>query len=179
MIDLDLLEGLKAGHGIPQYEAAARYIIATYAPKVMGYVMKNSGTKDDGKDHFNDVFIEVIKLMGEGKYEERGSFGGFFMTITQRRWLDKLRKIKRIKEGEMTDDISDDRETDNFILTDDLLPIWEKWEDRHKEYLKLFYGDGIAHKELGELYGISENTMKQRVNRCKDRFKEFVAQNME
>ena len=178
MNDLELFEGLKAGHGTPEYEAAAKYIITNYAPKVMGYVMQNSGTKDDGWDHFQDVFIEVIKVIDVDKYEERGRFGGFFMTIIQRRWLDKFKKESRIKKGEMTDDISDDTEADTFKWTDEVLPIWEKWADSPcKELLKLHYIDGLSHSELGEREGISENTMRQRVFRCREKFKEFAANN--
>jgi RNA polymerase sigma factor (sigma-70 family) len=194
MNNADLFRGLQAGYGTPQYEAAAKYIIAHFGPKVKGYVMKNSGKEEDGDDIFQIVFMIMLENIENGTYDATDNFGGLFMRITRNRWLDKLAHDAHIQqgymddftpdeEGEMRKDIpSNERNEDksvNGIPLNKLLAILEKWDEpRGKRLLRWFYIDGVNSRELAEEEGISDNTMRQQLRRYRREFRAFVADNI-
>src|SRR5258705_5881580 len=55
-----------------------------------------TGTRDDAEDVVHDVFVGLPEALG--RYEERGSFGGWLKRVTARVALMRLRSGKRRRE---------------------------------------------------------------------------------
>lgn len=84
----EIMQGLMSNN-----PAIYRYLDAVYRPKVTKYVRRNSGTHEDGEEVYQDVIYEIYLNIEQGKFKaNKGKFEAYFMTITRRRWIDKIRK---------------------------------------------------------------------------------------
>ena len=87
----EIVAGLLA-HDIEIY----RYIDATYRPKVVRHVRRNSGSREDGKDLYQQTLYRVYSHVELGKYDSaRGKIEQYFMMLARSAWLDELKKRKR------------------------------------------------------------------------------------
>jgi len=87
----EIVAGLLA-HDIEIY----RHVDATYRPKVIRHVRRNSGSREDGKDLYMHILYRVYAHIEHGKYDSaRGNIGAYFMMLVHSAWLDKLKQRKR------------------------------------------------------------------------------------
>jgi len=70
-----------------------RYLEREFCPKIIAYVRKNSGTREEGQELYQDTIYKMYVSVEQGKYNPKlGEFGAYFMTIAHRSWIDELRK---------------------------------------------------------------------------------------
>lgn len=84
MSDIELFEGLKQGN-----KRTIMTVYEVYYPKVISWIMKNNGGEADARDIFQET-LETILLKVD---KVHSSFEGMVMTISKRKWIDKLRKV--------------------------------------------------------------------------------------
>lgn len=73
-------------------------IIDTFEPRVIQYVIQNSGSKEDGEDVFMKALQIVFAKSQEGSLVLTSAFYTFLLGIVKYQWLNELRKRKRKKE---------------------------------------------------------------------------------
>jgi RNA polymerase sigma-70 factor (ECF subfamily) len=162
--------------GIKQQDASVyAYLYQTLGGKVKGYVLKNSGTREDAEDVLQQVFLELpTAILG---YKEEHKFLSWFFTIVGNTWAQVLRK-RKTRTFTSTDEL--------FYLEDNSAESIEhnivkerKYEILYKELktlpeecetlLRLFYIEDLGSKVLAERYKIEDNAMRVRIKRCRDK----------
>jgi len=148
-------------------------------PKVSRYICTHDGTDDDAKDIMQKALMQLAVRAQDPGFEITTSFDGYFMTICINLWR---RQAKNIKQGVTLKHEFDHANEDEEIA----LGVYEqrKWElfdeklkqlsDNCRELLKLFFNK-VSYKKISSLKGYAnENTVKQRIFKCKAKLKESV-----
>lgn len=196
MTENEILDGL-----IQNKRETYEYVYKTLGPPVLKYVLENSGNREDAKDLFQEVLLKAIRQIRNDKYEQRGKFEAWFISIARNNWIDHLRKTKPylLSDDEfllLQIDESDEDAILQLILHDNRLEclneIWksENWEesDCHK-LLDLYYHQDKSYVEIAEKVGHlkpDSNDPKEvkrattlvgvQISRCKERLYKLLSQ---
>ena len=156
----------------------------TLAPPILKHVLSNSGTRDDGKDVFQETFIKVLKNLKEGKYNDNNRFEAYFIRIARNTWIDHLRERKR--PGDLPPDPidPDDGDLTGLLLKDSQLEalsiVWETWNDTDcQRRLKAFHFEDKSTKEIADTEGVEQNTLLQQLRRCRQKLFKLVSKQLE
>jgi len=161
---------------------------AQLLPKVITYVCKNSGTRQDAEDLFRDVVFLIYKIFREGyefDTEDKGTFEGFFMTILKRRWIDHLRKQKRdvTVHAIDIDDVNESNTMEIFTVNYadiEIVKIVRRYRERLSEYeqelLRKRYEEGLKPSEIVDKYypNVKVGTIRTRLSRIRDKLRGWM-----
>lgn len=131
------------------------------------------------EDIMQEVFISFYRKSGQ--FEERASLKTYLSKITVNKCHDHLRSWKNkrslfsnslgglISSGKSPEELLE-QHTDRSNLTNKILELPVKY----REVILLFYYEEFTSKEISEMLGCSENTVKTRLRRAKDLLREKV-----
>lgn len=172
MTDQEIYEGLKNND-----RQTIIYIYKTFLPKILGWIIRNGGTREDGEDIFSKTLMGVLKSIQDNRYEQRGLFEPYFWKYVRWLWSTELRRRKRKP-------INDDETAIEYASIDSIVKIMieyeplyqalEKLGEPYRSWLQRFYLEGYSCKELAIEENIDENTMRQRIHRCLKKLKELL-----
>jgi len=116
---------------------------------------------EDAKDATQEEFVIVMKVMNEGKYEERKRFGGWMKRMAKY-YLTHVQRKKALKtvEVEVVGDVKDEpmegeRRSEEEIKK--LKKAMKGLPERDVQLIWLRYWKKLAWKEIGVLLKITEN----------------------
>lgn len=148
-------------------------------PKVRSYILKRDGNEDDAKDIMQKALIQLSVRAQDKNFHIASSFDGYFITICKNLWIREVKKSKlRVTNDSIIDLVSDDTEIAVSAFEQ------EKWElfqeklnvisENCKTLLQLFFNK-VSYKKIAELKNYaSENTVKQRIFKCKTKLKDII-----
>jgi RNA polymerase sigma factor (sigma-70 family) len=174
---LPLAEGIKTGDS-----NTILYVYKTLGPKIIGFVMNNSGTKEDGKELFQDAYLKAFQNLKADKYHEEGKFEQWFTQIARNLWLEELRQRRR-SAAQNLDDVQP--------IADESSEDWERLlrKNQHLEaldsalnrigdtcayLLRRFHGAGISSKELAEESGKTDDALRKQLFDCRKKLKKYL-----
>jgi len=172
--DQELFMGLKNGD-----MKIIKAIYQSMLPRVTAMILKNRGDHDDAQDIFQET-LEIILIKIE---KVDSSFAGLLMRIAKNRWIDKLRKRKKMEIVSLNDDSNQAAD----IQATDLNKEYDKFQLMEKTFSQLgelcqnlltlikagkSTGDIVAQLEFN-----SPNTMYRRKTACIQKWSELVKQN--
>lgn len=73
-----------------------------YYPPLERFVLKNSGTKEDAKDIFQDTMLVLIEKLYADEFDLTASLGTYIFAIGKNLWLKTIRNISYTKEITLT-----------------------------------------------------------------------------
>ncbi len=137
------------------------------------HILKNSGSKEDAKDVFQDSIIVLYKNLKKETFELNGKISSYLYSISRNIWLKKLRDTKIT-----TSAIEDHR--DSFIHDVNIIKEIEYSEDqkmigdmlkragdRCKNLFIAFYYEKLSMKKIASTQGYSsEQIVKNQKVRC-------------
>jgi len=127
------------------------------------------GAREDAEDVVHDVFVGLPEALG--RYEERGSFGGWLKRVTARVALMRLRSGKRRREVGL-DSAAERAEPPETAERDGLQAAVDTLPDHLRAVLVLKEIEGYAHAEIAELLGITEGASRVRLTRALKRLRD-------
>lgn len=146
-------------------------LFGIYGKRIFRYAARMINDVTKAEEVTNDVMIEVWK--SAGKFEQRSSVSTWIIGITRHRCLNAIRgkKIATVEldsapELEDTADSTEqtrDRETMNQVIRRQLT----KLSPEHRDVLELTFFQGCSYKEIAEIAGCPENTVKTRMFHAK------------
>ncbi|WP_267148372.1 RNA polymerase sigma factor [Xanthomarina sp. F1114] len=114
--------------------------------KIEAFILKNSGTKEQAKDIFQEAFIAVWKNVKTNKFQAQTnhSINGYLYTISKNKWMDYLRS-KHHKKTVVTSKLNHFEISDKNALDkdDDILK-----ENRLQGVMEAFKSLGLPCKNL-------------------------------
>jgi len=137
------------------------------------YILKNSGSKEDAKDIFQDSVIVLYKNLKNETFELNGKISSYLYSISRNIWLKKLRDSKIITST--LEDHGDSFVHDANILNEIVYSENQKMigkiltqaGERCKELLKAFYYEKLSMKKIASTQGYSnEQIAKNQKVRC-------------
>ena len=148
---------------------------------IISYVLKNSGTKEDGEDLAQETLIFFDRNIRLKKFNGNGSLKTYFNAIAKFQWYKKLRSKKPVDElqdfhyDESIDNLEDlyiDEERKKFI---DLL--LSEIGERCKKILRLWQLD-YSMEEIAQQVNINSAALaKKEAYRCRERVRKFLEKN--
>ncbi len=142
-----------------------------YKNAVYNYVFWRVYNEDDALDITQEVFIKVFK--GLLDFKGKSSLKTWIFSIAHNTVTNYLVR-KKIKEDDIESYFLTDRSYEKMQVKIKVLRAMEKLTFEHREILKLRYFDGFTYKEIADLLGISEGTVKSRINRAKSNLREIL-----
>ncbi len=80
-------------------ENLIKEIYQNFAPQVLKWVSRNSGSKADAKDIFQEGLISIYNKALDPKFILNCSLGALLFTICRNKWTDQLRKKSTRQKG--------------------------------------------------------------------------------
>lgn len=176
--DNEILRGVLAGD-----REAVQYLYKTFGPKIVGYVINNNGSKEDGEEVFQNTLLRVFQNIKAGTYNHEGKLSQYLFTVAINVWYEELRYRKRQAKTTDIPDVVDDSEEAHFqaILKDNRLNALhnalKNLGDMCRELLQKFHIEDHSSKELATEYAVADNVMRKRLFDCREKLrKQTLAQ---
>jgi len=147
-------------------------IFERYHRPLFGYFYNRCGNVEESEDMVQNVFYRVIKYRAQ--FRGDGEFKAWIFHIARNVSYDRFKK-KRIKKAEGLDNWQEQVEDESpdqiqqLMLQEDmdlLQMALQKLDAEKREVLVLSKLQGMKYKEIGDLLGVEENTVKVRVFRA-------------
>lgn len=169
----------------PQIEALVqgdpetyRFLYQELMPKVVAFVMSNSGTAEDGEEIFQDALFQLIARAKVSGVEIRSSFDGYVFTVCRNLWFRELKKSKKEVRNETVIALRSEEEDLEAIVQQQRWDLFEemlegisgKCAELLADYFKKMpYSEIVAKYEYA-----SENAAFQRVFKCKKKLTDLI-----
>jgi len=156
-----------------------RKIYQDIFPKIRSYILKREGNEDQAKDIMQKALMQLSTRAQDQNFSISSSFEAYFMTICKNLWIREVKKQKNmVTNTTVLNLVSEDIDIATSTFEQ------EKWElfqeklnlisENCKELLKLFFNK-VSYKKIATLKGYAnENTVKQRMFKCKTKLKEAI-----
>ena len=166
-----LLESLLTGN-----EAGILEIYRRLYPKVLRYIIKHEGIEDDAKDIMQKSLLQLVARAQQKELMITTSFEAYFFTVCKNAWRHEIKSRQlRVTKDATTDLIHEERD---IALAAYEQEKWELFQEKLQEIsencrkiLKLFFNK-TPYNKIAELLGYAtENTVRQRIFKCKSKLK--------
>ena len=151
---------------------AQEKLFKLFAPKMLGVCRRYLVSIDDARDAMQDGFVKVF--LSIHKYEGRSSFNTWITRVMMNTAIDMVKKINKVQFVRDDYFLNDDNSLleDDFVEPDglsqkQLLELIDKLPNGYKIVFNMYAIDGLAHKDIATILGISEGTSKSQLNRAR------------
>ncbi len=159
-----------------------KYLDANFRWKTINYVRKNSGTKEDGEELYNDVLCNIYLNIERGKYDpDKGTFQSYFMQIARNQWHHCLRKRKGIDNtvelNEVIENTHPDTpdDSDNYYTLVGLLKKHvETLKESEQELIRLFYYEQNSIDAVALQLGMTNDYTKVKLYRTREKLRKLA-----
>lgn len=164
-------EQMLAGECAAGKRLAQRQLYEQYVDYMMLTCLRYIPTQDDAKEAMLDGFVNAYKAIGKFEYRGAGSLKAWLKKIMVNSCLSKLRKGNEVYPD--ADELPYDREP--YIDTDavsrmsmkELMRLIHELPPGYRTVFNLYVFEGMAHREIAAVLGISENTSKSQLHKAK------------
>lgn len=137
-------------------------LYSLYAPKMLGVCMRYARTKEEAEEILQEGFMQVFSSLRTFRHE--GSFEGWirrimvFTCIKHYRGKGKMYPI--LPAESMDENACTDETATAEISTKELMKMVQQLPPAYRLVFNLYVFEGMKHREIAELLGISEGTSK-------------------
>lgn len=181
--DREIIEALKEGGG--KEDRCLHFLYKEYKGLIQHFIEKNSGTKEEAKDVFQDALIAVYENIKSGKFKGESKLSSYLYSIARFMWFNRLKR-KNI-EWKIMDLQSVDEVEESHIVA---LLEEEKWAAiqgffgelgaQCKRILIYSIYQGYNMKEISELMDYeNEQVARNKKYKCLKKLKTLIAQRPE
>jgi RNA polymerase sigma-70 factor (ECF subfamily) len=169
-------------------------LVRRYETPVYNFVIRHLRNPDTAEDVTQDVFLRLVQNAGEFKHEAR--FSTWLYTIARNLCVDCLRKLSHrrhpsldqpLREGDdqrtLLESIADghprasvERSATSGLVQNRIVEAVEKLPDEQREVFLLREMANLPFKEIAEITGVGENTVKSRMRYALDRLQEALSE---
>lgn len=156
-------------------DAAWERIVTMYAKRIYNLSYRYTGRREDAEDLTQEIMIRVYQNLNTFR-SDAGSFQNWVLRVGRNLIIDHYRQTRRFQPA------AGSEEMDGMHLEDDKLPnphqmvemdeaarfLWNglnSLSPELKEALVLRDLEGLAYREIADMLGIPEGTVKSRINR--------------
>lgn len=149
---------------------AVSVLIDRHRKRVFDYIYMMVKEREIAEDIFQDTFIKVIRVLGEGRYVDNGKFLSWVLRIAHNQVIDYFRQARqqnRITETDAGYDIlnsrkfSDDTVEERMVssqIEEDVRRLIDFLPEEQQEVVRMRYYMGLSFKEIADETNVSINT---------------------
>ncbi len=151
--------------------------IYKYFPKVLRFVCKYGGTKEEAKDVFQEALFIFYKKANTPDFTLTASIETYIFSICKYLWKDQLKKKNRFTNTFEEAFLQDETISEDFHLQEEATyqlaeKALQSLGDKCLKLLSLFYIKKKKMREIAELLGFtSESSAKTQKYKCLERAK--------
>ncbi|MDQ0115771.1 RNA polymerase sigma-70 factor (ECF subfamily) [Paenibacillus harenae] len=174
--DEQLIEEIQGGS-----QAAMEVLVRRYYKQIYAYMYRKTSSSHTAYDLTQDVFVKMVN--GIPAYSSKGSFSGWLFTISVNRCRDYYRSAAYRQASNSTayDEQHDSKQEESVAY------IFEKKETRQRlkqaigtlpdiqsEAILLKYYHDLKIREIADITGANESTVKARLKQGVDKLKKLL-----
>jgi len=150
--DLQIIAQLKSINKAER-QTSMLYFYNNLYDKINNYIQKNSGSKEEADDVFQESLIALDKLAKQDKLPEQINLDAYFFTICKNTWFKELKKKKRTTNLEIHHkNISEEHTEETKLLQRERNELLDqlilKLGDKCYQVLRYFYYEKRKMKEI-------------------------------
>lgn len=176
LVEPELIERARA-----KDEAAFNQVVLAYRKRILGTISRLIGHPEDVEDVGQEVFVRLYYSLDQLRAAE--VFEPWLYRLTVNAAYDYLRRSKRRSESRMAD-LSEQQVTMADSLAGGRRNSEEREKGRVRDFMDALFRhvseedrllltlkevEGLSLKELGQVYSVSENALKVRLFRARQR----------
>jgi len=170
--DEDLIEACKK-----QDRAAQRQLFEKYSSKMMAICIRYSDTRQDAEDLLQDGFIKVFSKIGS--FKRNSALSTWMTRVFINLAINRLNRDKRrFKETSLEDEYVNYDDSDVDLPEDvdgqAVLNTMKELPEKYEVVLSLYAIDGMNHREIANLLGITEGGSKSRLSRARNLLRDML-----
>ncbi len=154
---------------------AQQLLYERFSPTMFGVCKRYLKTREDAEDILLEGMFKAITNIRQ--YHGKGSFEGWIRRIIVNEALMFLRKKQLLKISLDTypfDAKSADVSIEEDLAAQDILNLLHQLPTGYRTVFNLYILDGLKHREIAELLGISINTSKSQLILAKKRMRALL-----
>lgn len=158
--------------------SAQNKMYSLFARKMLAVCFRYSKSREDAEDILSEGFVRVFDKLDT--YKGIGSLEGWIRRIMVHTAIEKFRK-KNLQFAEYdaerladTTRSHDNNDIHSAINAKDLLNLVQKLPPAYQMVFNLYAFEGLKHKEIAEMLGISEGTSKSNLSDARERLKKGI-----
>lgn len=166
-----------------QAELAAIYDL--YYPHILNYLYRKVGDVNTAQELTADTFFQMLKSLPRFKYTYPGCFTGWLYTIALNMFRQSLRTRKSglvsVAEEYFLNQPAPDSEISEFEREYDLQQDYQKisaalsqLSETDSEVVRLHYMEQLSYKQIAEILGMREVSLRSRVSRSLAKLREIL-----
>ncbi len=164
MTDVELVYGC-----IQKDPAAQECLYKTFSGRMLGLCSRYTDSTEEAEDIMQEGFIKIFGKIES--FRNQGSLEGWMKRIMINTALDAFRKNKNFRYSIDIETIEYTAETHQHVVESlgakDLLKLIKTLPKGFRTVFNLYAIEGYAHKEIGEMLGITESTSKSQYSRAR------------
>jgi RNA polymerase sigma factor (sigma-70 family) len=150
-----------------------------FSSKMYAVCLRYCKDAEDAQDLLQDGFIKIFKNLE--KFRGEGSFEGWIRRIFVNTSIEHFRKS--VKKFSVTDSQEVTVEDPSWNALDnlaekDVIKMIQELSPGYRQVFNMYVIEGYAHKDIGEILGISEGTSKSQLARAKAILKKMVEEKL-
>jgi RNA polymerase sigma-70 factor, ECF subfamily len=176
LVEPELIEKARSGDA-----GAFNQVVLAYRKRILGTISRLIGRPEDVEDVGQEVFVRLYYSLDQLRSPE--VFEPWLYRLTVNAAYDYLRRSKRRSESRMAD-LSEQQVTRADSLAGGKLDTEEREKSRVREFMDALFRhvseedrllltlkevEGLSLKELEKVYNVSENALKVRLFRARQR----------
>jgi RNA polymerase sigma factor (sigma-70 family) len=150
-----------------------------FSSKMYAVCLRYCKDTDDAQDLLQDGFVKIFKNLE--KFRGEGSFEGWIRRIFVNTSIEHFRKS--VKKFSVTDSQEVTVEDPSWNALDnlaekDVVKMIQQLSPGYRQVFNMYVIEGYAHKDIGEILGISEGTSKSQLARAKAILKKMAEEKL-
>ena len=137
-----------------------------FAPKMFLVCLRYAASRDEAEEALQEGFIRIYTHLSQ--YRHTGSFEGWvrriMVNVSLQRYRDKTRLYPVVNLEEQHSTHAANNETLSRLGVKDLINLVQKLPPAYRLVFNLYVFEGMKHREIAELLGISEGTSKSNLS---------------
>jgi RNA polymerase sigma-70 factor, ECF subfamily len=160
--------------------AAQKMLYNKYVDSIMILCMRYIPDREDAKEALMDSFFHFFNNINGFTYLGEGSVNAWLKKIALNQCLTRLRKKRPLfiteKEVAVFEDAPAAGNVHDEMNVREIMKLVHSLPDGYRTVFNLYVFEGMNHREIGELLGISDNTSKSQLYKAREILKKKILQ---
>ncbi len=171
-IEKALIAGVASGN-----KGAMNEIYKSHAPALSGFVRLYLANPNDVADIVHDTMLEVWRKAD--RFQGRSSLKTWIFSIAKNKAIDRNRKFSRIQYSDEAIEIEDEAMNPAELLAisqnaESVQNAIDQLKPDHRRAIHLSFFEDLTYKEIAEIEGCPEGTIKTRILYAKRHLKHIL-----
>ena len=162
-----------------QDRLAQRRLYDEYAEYLALVAYRYIPVESDAKDVLMDALLNAYRNMNKFTWQGHGSLKAWLKKIVVNQCLMYLRRNNRPTlwiDNMVTEEPATDADALNRLSAKELIEMIHSLPDGYRTVFNLYVFEGMTHREIGKILGISDNTSKSQLHKAKALLQENIKQ---